>query len=392
MHIVVLFESIGNYHATRLQATDAVFQRLGWQLTAIQITDRTKEHPWGGLEHKLPFQIKTLVSASTSSNLIDHYPDSPAAAALLPKTLDELEPDVVAIPGWGFRMSRAALRWSNQHRKVAILMSDSKWDDVRRSWWKEQLKSWLYVRKYDAALVAGQLHRDYLIKLGFPSDRIFLGYDVVDNDYFAQCADVARQDPGNVRRRQPNIPAKPYFLAVTRFIQRKNVSRLVDAYAAYSAQIGKDAAWDLVICGSGVEEPAIRRLIGSYHLNSDIHLPGFLTYQEIGDWYGLAHAFIHPALQEQWGLVVNEACAAGLPILCSQTAGVCPELVQDGCNGFIFDPTNTQDLTRTLVAIHQLDAASRQEFGQLSQKIVANYSPLAFAEGLMSAVKAATAD
>jgi glycosyltransferase involved in cell wall biosynthesis len=269
-------------------------------------------------------------------------------------------------------------------------MSESKWDDDKRFWWKEQLKSWLYVRKYDAAIVGGKLHRDYLVKLGFPPEKIFFGYDVVDNDYFTQGADAARQNPTATRQCQPKIPAKPYFLSVTRLIKRKNVLMLVEAFSVYRQQVEENEAWDLVICGSGEEEEAIRSLILARGIEDSVHLPGFVSYQEVVDWYGLAGAFIHPALQEQWGLVVNEACAAGLPILGSCTVGACYEIVLDGENGFLFDPNSKQEITQSLLKMHQLPKNTRCEMGQLSKQIVTKCSPQKFAEGLLQATHVRT--
>lgn len=386
MNITVIFYNIGGYHAARLRAAYVACQQKGWNLNAIQVTDNTQEHPWGNVEHEITFPLKTLLPSATTAPTTPRNQESIVPASLLPSCLDSLQPDVVVIPGWGFPISRAALSWCQKHRIPKILMSESKWDDERRQWWKEQLKSWLYVKKYDAALVGGKLHRDYLIKLGFSPERIFLGYDAVDNDYFTQKAQIARLDPVAARQRQPNIPEKPYFIVVTRLIKRKNVFRLVEAYTAYRQKIGDETAWDLVICGSGAEEVAIRNLILAQKLQDCIHLPGFITYQSIGDWYGLAHAFIHPALQEQWGLVLNEACAAGLPILCSSTVGARYELVEDGSNGLLFDPENQEQITASLLAIQQIDSAARAKMGYLSQKIVDKFSPQKFADGLLKAI------
>ncbi len=385
MHIVVFFKHIGHYHIARLRATFMACQQINWQFTAIQVTDQTCQHPWGDLEHEMTFPVRTLLPAATTSATIDRHPDSPIAAKLLPELLDTVQPDVLAIPGWGFSVSRAALAWSQQHQIPTILMSESKWDDEPRTWWKEQLKSQLYVRKYDTAIVGSKQHRDYLMKLGMHADRIFFGYDVVDNDFFAQKAEFARRNPQAARQRQPKIPHKPYFLAVTRLLPRKNIVRLVEAYAAYHQQIGEQA-WDLVVCGNGEEELFIRQLIQNYQLEVSVHLPGFVTYNQVSDWYGLAEAFIHPALQEQWGLVVNEACAAGLPILCSRTVGACYELVHEMQNGLTFDPTSTEDMTQTLFKLHSLTPTQRTQMGQCSQQIVAQYSPQHFADGLMQAV------
>jgi len=389
MHIVVIFYNIGGYHAARLRAAHTACQDKGWNLTAVQVTDKTNEHPWGDIEREVTFPLKTLVSVATTSASIDCSASSSVPASVLPGYLEVLQPDMIVIPGWGFPVSRTALSWCQRHKIPAILMSESKWDDEKRQWWKEKLKSWLYVRKYDAALVGGELHRDYLIKLGFPPERIFIGYDAVDNDYFRQQAQGARFDPVATRQRQPKIPAKPYFIIVTRLIKRKNVFRFVEAFAIYRQKIGAETAWDLVICGNGEEELAIRNLILQEQLHDCVHLPGFIPYQDIGYWYGLANAFVHPALQEQWGLVVNEACASGLPILCSRTVGARYELVQDGKNGILFDPESTQDITNTLLTIHQMDSNSRIEMGIFSQKIVDDYRPQKFADGLLKAINTA---
>ncbi|QIZ72485.1 glycosyltransferase family 4 protein [Oxynema aestuarii] len=389
MHIVVIFYNIGGYHAARLRAACAACQAKGWRLSAIQVTDNTRDHPWGDVKQEIAFPLKTLLPVATTPASVDRGRFSAAPAPLVPGCLDLLQPDLVAIPGWGFPVSRAALAWCQRYRIPTILMSESKWDDEKRQWWKEQIKFWQYVRKYDAALVGGELHRDYLVKLGFPSQYIFFGYDAVDNNYFKQGAETARQAPSLTRKRQPAIPRRPYFLTVTRLIERKNVLGLVEAFAAYRQQVGDEQAWNLVICGSGQEEISIRHVILEKGLKDCVHLPGFITYQEIRDWYGLANAFVHPALQEQWGLVVNEACAAGLPILCSQTVGACHELVRDPENGRRFNPKSQQDMTRALLDIHQLDSDSRIKMGQYSQKIVATYSPQRFAEGFLNAIDAA---
>lgn len=378
MHIVVIFINIGSYHAARLRATHSACQQQGWSLTAVQVTDNTLEHPWGNLEQEITFPLKTLLPKSSTTY-------AKIAADVLPSFLDNLKPDVVVIPGWGFPVSRAALTWCQRRWKPAIVMSETKWDDERRQWWKEKLKFWLCIRKFNAALVGGQLHHDYLVKLGFQSDRIFFGYDAVDNDYFTNQAQLARLNPQAARERQPKIPKQPYFIVLTRLLKRKNVHRLVVAFAAYRQQVGI-APWELVICGSGEEEPAIRELINKLSLNECVHLPGFIPYQSLGDWYGLASAFVHPALIEPWGLVVNEACAAGLPIICSHTVGAANQLVQNGKNGLLFDPENTLDITSALLTISQMDADSRTKMGTLNQKIIASYSPNNFAQGILKAI------
>lgn len=389
MHITIIFSHIGNYHLARLKAASKICHDQGWQLTAIQSIEKTKEHPWGDLPEVEGFTLKTLISTDSNTNSADTHPESPEAVAALSPCLEDIKPDVLVIPGWGFPLSQAALRWCQSHRIPAVLMSESKWDDEKRSWWKEQLKYWLYVRKYSAALVGGPAHKDYLVRLGFKRDRIFYGYDAVDNEYFAKQADIARKHPETTRQNHPTIPSRPYFLAVTRLLPRKNIIRLVKAFITYCEQIGTQNAWSLVICGSGAEQSAIQQLIADHNLENLIQLPGFMTYQQIASWYALAGAFVHPALVEQWGLVVNEACAAGIPILCSRTVGACQSLVEDGVNGFTFDPADTSNLVQNLLKIHSLDEFERSKMGQASQRNVECCSPGKFGEGFLNSVQTA---
>lgn len=383
MHIVVIFYNIGGYHAARLRGAAAAAQEKGWRVSALQITDSAQEHPWGEVKHGITFPMQTVLPAEKVAEG-DRDPYSSLAAKRLPNFLTSLNPDAVAIPGWGFPYARAALKWCRRHQVPAILMSESKWDDEPRQWWKEWLKSQLYVKQFRTALVGAETHRQYLIQLGMPVEAIALGYDIVDNDYFAAQADIARQDPTAARSRQPQIPQRPYFITVSRFIPRKNLQRLLSAYAMYRQQCVQQP-WDLVVCGSGKEEASLKQAIAEHDLESWVHLPGFVSYNAMGDWYGLATGLIHPALQEQWGLVVNEAMAAGLPVLVSASCGCAPELVQDGLNGFRFDPTNVEQLANLMQALSEgpIDA---KNLGQAAQAQLQSMGPTAFGAGLVKAV------
>jgi 1,2-diacylglycerol 3-alpha-glucosyltransferase len=384
MHIIIIFHNIGGYHAARLRAAQDICNSHGWRLTAIQETDSTDEHPWGNIKQEISFDLETLLSAKEASYFTNRDRQSNVIASRLPAHLDRLQPDILVIPGWGFPTSRAAFKWAKQHRSLAILMSDSKWDDEPRSPWKEKLKSF-YIRQFQSALVAGQLHKDYLIKLGMPDRAIFLGYDVVDNDYFTQHTQQCHLNPQEIRQKIPQISDRPYFIAVTRFIPRKNVIVLVRAFAKYRQLLPPQQAWDLVICGSGEELHNISDCIRINNLEGCIHLPGFQTYQMLPYWFGLASAFIHPALSEQWGLVVNEAMASGLPVLVSNRCGCFQDLVIEGINGFGFDPINQQQLTDLMLKMSS-DDIDLKAMGEASLQHIQNYSPEHFAQGLKGAI------
>src|SRR5207247_9937771 len=98
--------------------------------------------------------------------------------------------------------------------------------------------------------------------------------------------------------------------------------------------------------------------LSTLNLNEHVHLPGFKPYDELPAYYALANAFVHASTTEQWGLVVNEAIASGLPVIVSNRCGCAPELVNG--NGFNFDATNENELTARLLEMASLSDSEQQ--------------------------------
>lgn len=369
MRIGLIFQHFGGYHLARLRgAADAAFAR-GWKVEGIELRQAAAEHPWGSITPDDDLELHSLLGGE----------------AMLPAFLEDQRFDALAIPGWGFSSSRTALAWCRRNRKPAILMSESKADDEPRKWWKEWLKSRL-VRRFSSALVGARSHEDYLVKLGMKRDRIFRAYDVVDNDFFANGADAARSDPAAARSRNPKIPQRPFFLSASRFIERKNLENLLRAYAEYLKQAGEDY-WELVLTGSGRLESRLFVIARDLGLEGRISFPGFAKYEEMPAWYGLAGAFVHPAEVEQWGLVVNEAMAAGAPVIVSRTCGCFPELVEEGRTGFGFDPGSVPELAERLSFVAN---GSQSEIAAAARRLVtAEFGPAQFGGGLVAAVESA---
>ena len=105
--------------------------------------------------------------------------------------LEQARPDVVAVNGWNNFGSLIAANCCVRRGIPMVVMSESSRQDEPRTWWKEAIKRRI-VGLYSAALVGGQRHVEYLAELGMPRERIFTGYDVVDNHYFRQKAEEVR--------------------------------------------------------------------------------------------------------------------------------------------------------------------------------------------------------
>ena len=300
--------------------------------------------------------------------------------------LDAYKPHVVGVAGWSFPESLAAIVWARKNGARVTLMSESQMHDARRSGFREAVKRRV-VSACDAALVAAGPHGDYATSLGIPASRVFFGYDAVDNDYFAAGADEARKHE-RAMRTEVGLPRR-YLLASGRFIAKKNFPRLVEAFARALAL--NDSGHDLVILGDGPERALVEAAARRNGIAHRVRLPGFRAYDMLPTFYGLADGFVHVALAEQWGLVVNEAAAAALPLVVSRPTGAASALVQSRVNGFLAEPVDTDDISRALQALMSLSEDDRRAMGAASRRIVADWSPDRYASGLRSACQAALA-
>ncbi|MGP3726346.1 glycosyltransferase [Cereibacter sphaeroides] len=180
-----------------------------------------------------------------------------------------------------------------------------------------------------------------------------------------------------------------YLLASARFIPKKNLPRLVAAYG--KALRGRVEAPDLVILGDGPQRGDIETAIAVEGLVERIHLRGFRKYCELPAIYALSEGLVHVSTSEQWGLVINEAAAAGVPILASSACGATVPLVEDNVTGFVVDSESKDSIALGLTKLMDLDEARRHEMGRAAQIRVADWGLERFTNGLVAACRAAQA-
>jgi len=378
--VAVVWQRFGPYHLARLRGAAEVLEEHGVEVHGIEIAREDPEYRWDVIEAAdEPFFRHTLFPTA-------NYGDLPTSSlsSRLREALGVIDPDAVAINGWAVPEAQCALSWCRRNRRIPILMSETFDDGRQRKWWKEMAKS-LIVRAFDSAVVGGEPHVAYAMRLGVPRTRIFKGYDVVDNDHFARGAERAREDAARQRAKY-GLPER-YFFANTRFVERKNVDGLLRAFAAMRADA---PGWGLVISGSGEMEEPWKALAAQLGLD-DVVWPGFLQYDTLPIHYGLASAFVHPAKVEPWGLVVNEAAATGLPLLVGDKVGARWELAEDGANGFLFDAESVESMAGALRRVATADGAARAAMGERSRAIAAQWTPRRFGESLAAAIEAAAA-
>jgi 1,2-diacylglycerol 3-alpha-glucosyltransferase len=386
--IAILFDRLGPYHWARLQAAARLFRVVAFETCAI-----TRQYQWERIDQPRAFDRITLFNDVSDGC-------SPKRALLrqkMAKALREADPAVAMIPGWGTPTSLIALEWCLRNQRPAVVMSESNAFDEKRYALAESIKR-IVVSLFSAGLAGGQLQMEYLITLGLTRNRVFTGYDVVDNEYFRQKAEEVRSQASEVRRKY-GLPGN-YFLASARFVPKKNLPTLIRAYARYRQLAGNrdngqrttdNGSWDLVLLGDGPLKADLSRLISDLRLHGRVHLPGFVQYRELPAYYALADVFVHASITEQWGLVVNEAMATGLPVIVSNRCGCVPDLVAEGKNGFTFDPSSVKDLGKLMLDMFHFSKRRLEDMGGESRRIVEGFTPAHFAIGAELAIDAAKA-
>ena len=145
----------------------------------------------------------------------------------------------------------------------------------------------------------------------------------------------------------------PTFLAVGRLEKDKKVDLVINATAKASA----DAQVQTVIVGRGKDEAEFRELAARLGLGGTLVFTGYVPDEDLPLLYNVADVYIGAGAAELQGLAVMEAMASGLPILVANAVAL-PELLEEGANGFLFQPT-VDDLSRKMLLM--LDHRDRWE-------------------------------
>ncbi|MEA5424687.1 glycosyltransferase [Synechococcus sp. CCY9202] len=119
----------------------------------------------------------------------------------------------------------------------------------------------------------------------------------------------------------------------------------------------------------------------------------FYPFQQVEmspTFFAKCEAFILPSSYEEWGLVVNEAMACGAPVLVSNCVGCHFDLVQEGVNGFTFNPFDPVELAKLLNRF-SVDPELSSRLGAASRKLIQEWSPSRFADAGLASIHAALA-
>ena len=266
--------------------------------------------------------------------------------------------DVVVLGGWNQPAFWQALALCRAHRVPAVLWVESTGSD-HRTGRLDAVKRRLLGCAH-AFVVPGSASRAYVESLGVPADRITVAPNAVDPGVFGSAARTRTDDAIRI-------------VAVGRLAPEKGIDTLLEAARGLPAEV--------LVAGVGPEEPRLRTIAGP-----NVTFVGQIGRDELATLYADADVAVMPSRSDPWGMVLNEAALAGLPLVSTTAAGAAWELIEDGVNGFRIPSDDPGALRAALTQLVE-DDAFRRSAGARSREISARFTPEGWADAVVSVVR-----
>ena len=249
----------------------------------------------------------------------------------------------------------------------------------------------LYAAAFDrvaAFLVIGTRNRDYYRSFGVPDEKMFWAPYGVDNAWFALSEPARTFARARVRNAIGVGEHSVVFASSAKLIERKRPMDLLEAVSRARAQ-GVPA--HALFIGDGELRASLERRAAEQGIENAVTIAGFINQAELPAWYAAADALVLPSdSRETWGLVVNEAMAAGLPVVVSDAAGCAADLVEESANGWTYGCGDAAALADRLTRLAALGSEGRAVLGKRSRAIVARFGIDVAASATVAATEAVT--
>jgi glycosyltransferase involved in cell wall biosynthesis len=337
----------------RIPLFNALAERV--ELDVVFLRDRNPDRPYGSHDDEMRFARSVLRGVDVTVHgrwlVLNRGVSRRLRGA-----------DAVVLGGWNQPAFWEALAWCRVRRVPVALWVESTGRDSRTGR-AEPVKRAL-LRGVDAFVVPGTAARAYVESLGVPVERIRTAPNAVDAAIFG-FGSRARSDD-RVR-----------LLAVGRLAYEKGIDTLLEAADGLPV--------DIVLAGVGPEEGRLRALAGA-----NVTFAGQVERDTLPSLYADADVAVMPSRSDPWGMILNEAALAGLPLVSTTAAGAAFDLIEDGVNGFRVPADDPGALRAAIVRLVE-DADFRRAAGERSREIGARFTPEAWADAVCETVSAIAA-
>ena len=372
MRVAVLTNCLPTYRVPLFTHLNERVQNLRIFLSARIVPDRDWHMHWGDLDVTVNRTFRWVRHFHNVHGFVDQFAfDVPYDTVW---TLWRFRPHVVISSEFGMRTLFAAVyKLIFPRTKLIIWATLSEHTEATRSKRREFVRRCL-LHFADGVFVNGASGKRYIQSLGFHDGPISAVPYTVDNQAF--------QGPST---RNGAEPLKLLFTG--QLVERKGLYPFLTQLALWCENNSTRSVM-LSIVGKG---PELNRL-QSIGLPSNLKLTfeGVASFEQLPSHYHGADIYVFPTLADEWGVVVNEALNAGLPILGSRYSQAVEELVKEGVNGWLFTPSDTQDIYAAIDRSLQTDSASRDSMRKHAIAALAELTPEAMADVMANTIRRIT--
>lgn len=291
--------------------------------------------------------------------------------------------DAFIVTGWYLKSFIQATRACRRAGVPVFVRGDSQLGTTRSAMKRvaKELTHRMLMRQFDGFLYVGKRNAEYLRHYGAPQDRMFFVPHFVDNNWFGQKAEEARDQRSDIRGQWGATEETLVVLFVGKFQAVKRPADVLRALAELKSQ-GSNAVGTFV--GAGELEQSLRTEAGL--LGVAVRFEGFKNQSQLPSCYATADVLVLPSESETWGLVVNEAMACGLPAIVSDSVGCAPDLIEEGKTGFTFPCGDANALAERISRFQEMKNAGHDCRPAVNKKI-ACYSVEQGIRGTLAAVE-----
>jgi len=316
-------------------------------------TDPRREYPFPAGEHGFAWEVLSGPGALRGGRWI-------VVSRGVWRALRGFRPDVVVVGGWNQPAFWQALGYARLARRPLVTWVESTARESRGAGGRGGPLRRAFVRASAGFLVPGRASAAYVRSLGVEAGRIAVAPNAVDGVRFGspRC-----QAPGVGRNSQVRL------LYVGRLSREKGLDVLFEAVASLPVEV--------YVVGTGPERTRLERTAPA-----NVTFLGQLDQDAVAAEYAQADVFVLPSLAEPWGMVLNEAAAAGLPLVATDAAGAAHDLIEDGGNGFRV-PADDADALREALRRLADDADLRERAGARSRELARSFTPEAWAAAVV---------
>jgi starch synthase len=228
------------------------------------------------------------------------------------------------------------------------------------------------IRNIDRFHAVTERAREVLLLHGVAEERIFVQPFGIDIARFT----AGEKKPSLLAQIWPGKSPGKIILFVGQLIRQKGVYPLLFAFHHLLQQSGSAAKVKLLMIGEGSEGKRLRHLATRLGISEHVRFMGSIDYHQLPDYYRLADVFVLPSIprdvwQEQFGFVLVEAMASGVPVVASLSGSI-PEVVGDA--GLLVQSYDHLALAQGITGLLQNDAARQTLARKGRQRAEAHFS------------------